>query len=31
LAFLGAWSSEVFAAISGLSGTVVGIFVGQKT
>ena len=30
MAFLGAWSSEVFAAISGLSGTVVGIFVGQK-
>lgn len=31
MAFLGAWSSEVFAAISGLSGTVLGIFVGQKT
>ena len=30
MAFLGSWSSEVFAAISGLSGTVVGIFVGQK-
>ena len=30
MAFLGFWSSEVFAAISGLSGTVVGIFVGQK-
>ena len=30
MTFLGAWSSEVFAAISGLSGTVVGIFVGQK-
>jgi hypothetical protein len=30
LAFMGAWSNEVFAAISGLSGTVVGIFVGQK-
>ena len=31
MAFLGAWSSEVFAAISGLSGTILGIFVGQKT
>ena len=30
MAFLGSWSSEVFAAISGLSGTVIGIFVGQK-
>ena len=30
MAFLGVWSSEVFAAISGLSGTVIGIFVGQK-
>ncbi|MCJ7768439.1 hypothetical protein MUP79_08615 [Candidatus Bathyarchaeota archaeon] len=30
MAFLGSWSSEVFAAISGLSGTVLGIFVGQK-
>ncbi len=30
LAFLGSWNSEVFAAISGLSGTVIGIFVGQK-
>jgi hypothetical protein len=31
LAFLHAWNSEVFAAISGLSGTVIGIFVGQKS
>ena len=31
MAFLGVWNSEVFAAISGLSGTVIGIFVGQKT
>ena len=31
MAFLGSWSSEVFAAISGLSGTVFGVFVGQKT
>lgn len=30
LAFLHSWNSEVFAAISGLSGTIVGIFVGQK-
>jgi len=30
LAFLHTWNSEVFAAISGLSGTVLGIFVGQK-
>ena len=25
------WNSEVFAAITGLSGTVLGVFVGQKT
>jgi hypothetical protein len=31
LAFLGAWSSEIFAVISGLSGTITGIFVGQKS
>jgi len=31
LAFLGSWNSEVFAAISGLSGAVVGVFVGQKS
>jgi hypothetical protein len=30
LAFLHTWNSEVFAAISGLSGAVLGIFVGQK-
>ena len=30
LAFLHTWNTEVFAAISGLSGTVIGIFVGQK-
>ena len=30
LAFLGSWNSEIFAAITGLSGTVMGIFVGQK-
>lgn len=31
MAFLGSWNSEVFAAITGLSGTIMGIFVGQKT
>jgi len=31
LAFLGSWNSEVFASITGLSGTVLGIFVGHKT
>jgi hypothetical protein len=31
LAFLGSWSSEIFAAITGLSGTITGIFVGQKS
>ena len=30
MAFMGSWSSEVFAAITGLSGTVMGIFVGRK-
>jgi hypothetical protein len=30
LAFMGSWNSEIFAAITGLSGTVMGIFVGQK-
>ena len=27
---LRSWNSEIFAAISGLSGTISGIFVGQK-
>jgi hypothetical protein len=31
LAFLGVWNSEIFASITGLSGTVLGIFVGHKT
>ena len=31
IAFLGTWNSEIFAAITGLSGTVMGIFVGQKS
>lgn len=30
LALLRTWNSEVFAAITGLCGTVTGIFVGQK-
>ncbi len=30
LAFLGIWNSEIFAAITGLIGTVTGIFVGKK-
>ncbi len=30
MAFMGSWNSEIFAAITGLSGTVMGIFVGQK-
>jgi hypothetical protein len=31
MALLRTWNSEVFAAITGLSGTVMGIFVGQKS
>ena len=31
LMVLGKWNSEIFAVITGLSGTVMGIFVGQKT
>ena len=30
LAVLGSWNSEIFAAITGLSGTLMGIFVGKK-
>jgi len=30
LAILGTWNSEVFSAITGLVGTVTGIFLGQK-
>ena len=30
MAFLGTWNSEVFAAITGLVGTIVGLFVGKK-
>jgi hypothetical protein len=31
LAFLRAWNSEIFAAITGLTGTVSGILIAQKT
>jgi hypothetical protein len=30
MAFMHVWNSEIFAAITGLSGTVMGIFVGQR-
>jgi hypothetical protein len=30
LALLGTWNSEVFAALTGFSGTVMGIFVGKR-
>ena len=31
LALLHSWNNEIFAAITGLSGTVMGVFVGAKT
>ncbi len=31
LAILHTWNPEIFATITGLSGTVIGLFVGQKT
>jgi len=31
MAFLHSWNSEVFSAISGLTGIVIGVFVGRKT
>lgn len=31
LAILGTWNSEVFAAITGLAGTVTGILISQKS
>ena len=31
MALLGKWNSEVFAAITGLIGTISGIFISQKT
>jgi hypothetical protein len=30
IALMGAWNSEVFSAITGLVGTVMGIFVGKR-
>jgi hypothetical protein len=30
LALLGSWNSEVFAAITGLAGTITGILISQK-
>ena len=30
MAFLHTWNAEIFATITGLSGTVLGLFVGQK-
>jgi hypothetical protein len=31
LVILHSWNAEIFASITGLSGTVIGLFVGQKT
>ncbi|MEM3579406.1 MAG: hypothetical protein QW468_04745 [Candidatus Bathyarchaeia archaeon] len=31
IAFLGKWNSEIFAAITGLTGTLSGILIAQKT
>jgi hypothetical protein len=31
MAFMHTWNAEIFAAITGLSGTVIGLFVGQKS
>ena len=31
MVFLHSWNSEVFSAITGLTGIVVGVFVGRKT
>ncbi len=30
MAFLGRWNSEIFAGITGLSGVVTGVFLGQR-
>ena len=30
MAYLGSWNSEIFAAITGLTGTISGIFISQK-
>ena len=31
MALLGVWNSEIFSAITGLSGTIVGLFLGAKS
>jgi len=31
IAILGKWNSEIFAAITALTGTITGIFITQKT
>jgi len=31
LALLGTWNSEIFAAITGLAGTITGIMISQKS
>jgi hypothetical protein len=31
MAFMHTWNAEIFATITGLSGTVIGLFVGQKS
>jgi hypothetical protein len=31
MAFLGSWNSEIFAALTGLTGGIAGLFVGLKT
>lgn len=30
MVFLGTWNSEIFSVITGLSGTILGVFFGQK-
>ena len=30
MAFMGRWSNEIFAAITGLIGTIIGVFFGKK-
>ena len=30
MAFMGSWNSEIFAAITCLTGTIIGLFVGKK-
>ena len=30
MAFLGSWNSEIFATIAGLTGIIIGLFVGKK-